>query len=194
MKNMILKAAALAALALGATAQPAAAVTLTTCASVFGSQGCKFSGVVNSQAEADDLEFKYNQANTAFTPNTDIDLNLLSKIDAGNFGNSLSFIQTKQGEPGEIVAATYTNTNWIIRYFAIKAGNESVLFAVTNPGSSFSWNTQRLNNRGMSHIVFFGDQAQNQVPEPATWAMMIGGFGLVGGAMRRRRRATVNFA
>jgi len=25
------------------------------------------------------------------------------------------------------------------------------------------------------------------VPEPATWAMMIGGFGLVGGAMRRRR-------
>jgi hypothetical protein len=26
------------------------------------------------------------------------------------------------------------------------------------------------------------------VPEPATWAMMIGGFGLVGGAMRRRTR------
>jgi hypothetical protein len=25
------------------------------------------------------------------------------------------------------------------------------------------------------------------VPEPATWAMMIGGFGLVGGALRRRR-------
>lgn len=25
------------------------------------------------------------------------------------------------------------------------------------------------------------------VPEPATWAMMIGGFGMVGGAMRRRR-------
>ncbi len=34
------------------------------------------------------------------------------------------------------------------------------------------------------------------VPEPATWAMMIGGFGLVGGAMRRRRKATpkVSFA
>jgi hypothetical protein len=26
------------------------------------------------------------------------------------------------------------------------------------------------------------------VPEPATWAMMIAGFGLVGGAMRRRRK------
>jgi hypothetical protein len=29
------------------------------------------------------------------------------------------------------------------------------------------------------------------VPEPATWAMMIGGFGLVGGAMRRRRNTGV---
>ncbi|WP_223796681.1 NF038122 family metalloprotease [Sphingomonas nostoxanthinifaciens] len=32
------------------------------------------------------------------------------------------------------------------------------------------------------------------VPEPATWAMMLGGFGLVGGAMRRRQRTTVRFA
>ena len=34
------------------------------------------------------------------------------------------------------------------------------------------------------------------VPEPATWAMMIGGFGLVGGALRRRRavKTTVSFA
>lgn len=29
------------------------------------------------------------------------------------------------------------------------------------------------------------------VPEPSTWAMMIIGFGFVGGAMRQRRRATV---
>jgi hypothetical protein len=34
------------------------------------------------------------------------------------------------------------------------------------------------------------------VPEPATWAMMIGGFGLIGLAMRRRRnvRTTVTYA
>jgi hypothetical protein len=32
------------------------------------------------------------------------------------------------------------------------------------------------------------------VPEPASWAMMIGGFGLAGAAMRRRVRTTVAFA
>ncbi|PZU09863.1 MAG: hypothetical protein DI605_08050 [Sphingomonas sp.] len=34
----------------------------------------------------------------------------------------------------------------------------------------------------------------SRVPEPATWAMFIGGFGLVGGAMRRQRRTGVHFA
>ena len=32
------------------------------------------------------------------------------------------------------------------------------------------------------------------VPEPATWAMLIAGFGLVGGAMRRRTRTSVSYA
>jgi len=36
--------------------------------------------------------------------------------------------------------------------------------------------------------------SRNAVPEPATWAMMILGFGLVGGAMRRKRQVTVAYA
>lgn len=32
------------------------------------------------------------------------------------------------------------------------------------------------------------------VPEPASWAMMIGGFGLIGAALRRRERVTVRYA
>ncbi len=31
------------------------------------------------------------------------------------------------------------------------------------------------------------------VPEPASWAMMLGGFGLVGGALRARRKSEVSF-
>lgn len=39
-------------------------------------------------------------------------------------------------------------------------------------------------------------QVNSAVPEPATWAMMLLGFGLIGGAMRYRRRQQpkVNFA
>jgi uncharacterized protein YjiK len=32
------------------------------------------------------------------------------------------------------------------------------------------------------------------VPEPASWAMMVGGFGLIGGAMRRRQKTAVVFS
>ena len=32
------------------------------------------------------------------------------------------------------------------------------------------------------------------IPEPATWAMMIGGIGAAGGALRRRRSGSVRFA
>ena len=32
------------------------------------------------------------------------------------------------------------------------------------------------------------------VPEPAAWALMIGGVGMVGGALRRRQRASIRFA
>ncbi len=34
----------------------------------------------------------------------------------------------------------------------------------------------------------------NAIPEPATWAMMIGGFGMIGAVSRRRNRTKVTFA
>ncbi|MBS0502583.1 MAG: PEP-CTERM sorting domain-containing protein [Proteobacteria bacterium] len=41
--------------------------------------------------------------------------------------------------------------------------------------------------------LFYSAHSQSQVlsavPEPATWAMMIGGFGVVGASMRRKRAA-----
>ena len=36
--------------------------------------------------------------------------------------------------------------------------------------------------------------ASSAAPEPASWAMMLTGFGAVGGAMRRRQRVSVSFA
>ena len=43
-------------------------------------------------------------------------------------------------------------------------------------------------------ITLFGVEGAPAVPEPATWAMMIGGFGMIGGAMRRRTRGHVAFS
>lgn len=52
-------------------------------------------------------------------------------------------------------------------------------------------------NRDQAELHFsltaIGDTPVNPVPEPATWAMMIGGLGLVGTMMRRRKTA-VSFA
>ncbi len=42
--------------------------------------------------------------------------------------------------------------------------------------------------------VSYGAALPGAVPESATWAMFIGGFGLIGAATRRRQRMTVRFA
>ncbi|HMI18188.1 MAG TPA: PEPxxWA-CTERM sorting domain-containing protein [Sphingomonas sp.] len=42
-------------------------------------------------------------------------------------------------------------------------------------------------------LVTISSDAEGAVPELATWAMMVGGFGAVGATMRRRRRTSVRF-
>lgn len=41
--------------------------------------------------------------------------------------------------------------------------------------------------------TFANDASPAPVPEPAAWTMFIAGFGLVGGAMRPRQKATVAY-
>lgn len=50
----------------------------------------------------------------------------------------------------------------------------------------------RTNNTGGISLRI--DRVGDAVPEPATWAMMLAGFGAVGAAMRRARRRTVRFS
>lgn len=59
-------------------------------------------------------------------------------------------------------------------------------------------NTLRVRGVAGRDAAFSGTLAfaagSNAIPEPATWAMMLGGFGLLGVAMRRRTRMAVTYA
>jgi hypothetical protein len=69
------------------------------------------------------------------------------------------------------------------------------------PSTGFAFTDYRFNlwsrdGAGNDHIADFAleggmfgveDQSPAAVPEPATWALMIGGFGMAGAALRRRR-------
>ena len=60
-------------------------------------------------------------------------------------------------------------------------------------GYAFTTNNQ-LNNIGFETRADTAVTAAQGVPEPASWAMMVGGMGLAGLGMRRRRRVAANFA
>jgi hypothetical protein len=83
----------------------------------------------------------------------------------------------------------------------LNANNGSLLFwGITDTAQTFtsvSFAQSGADRFGFDDLTV-GDVAQvtgGAVPEPATWAMMIGGFGMVGSTMRyRRRKTTVSFA
>jgi hypothetical protein len=67
---------------------------------------------------------------------------------------------------------------------------EGFCLAATACGGSFRFDA----SRGNPGVVYgeFGGTFSLPVPEPTTWAMMILGFGLMGGALRRRRNPEVS--
>jgi PEP-CTERM motif len=62
--------------------------------------------------------------------------------------------------------------------------------------SSFGGTLHPGYNGGGTHFALdnLTFNAAGNVPEPAAWAMMLAGFGLVGSAMRRREKVAVTFA
>jgi hypothetical protein len=76
-------------------------------------------------------------------------------------------------------------TGWVHSTYDIAtAGNYILAFGVTN------WSDSAYDSgMAFSGITVAGVPVENAVPEPATWAMMLMGFGVVGFALRRRRGA-----
>ena len=57
-----------------------------------------------------------------------------------------------------------------------------------NPGDTSAYVTDwAIGSQYTNYAFKITDSQPGAVPEPATWAMLIAGFGLIGAAMRRRR-------
>ena len=114
---------------------------------------------------------------------------------AGDWANRFSFIFL-EGVTGSIDAGTTTfqdvttGQTWLSQF----VGGDKVVFTAPT-GSRISAGDKFFVNVGFTGAVdtdkfsFAGlwTDIAEAVPEPATWAMMIAGFGLVGVTLRRRR-------
>ncbi len=98
--------------------------------------------------------------------------------------DQLSFGQTLFGLT--VIGAHFGNV-------AGPAGNVSVfwLFDFGTEGADF---ITLDNTGGFSNAVLYTTGGTPPVPEPATWAMMLLGFGAAGTAIRRNRRRTAHIA
>lgn len=173
-------------------ALPASASTVVDgkCVSVTASAGCLFSGNINSNGNGNsnsyvNAQYAYNTYNNTHPlANPDILLNVIAASDDPNFASFGAITGT--GSSG-----TWALGNYLVNFVAVKASDNFVLYQLASPSSSGTWNTFNIpyseSAHDLSHLVFFGS-AVSAVPEPATWAMMLFGFGAMGASLRRSRR------
>jgi hypothetical protein len=83
------------------------------------------------------------------------------------------------------------------KYFGKNFTTQTIGYVATSTSTLISFieteNTSGGNNDPMIDKVIFGANGAggtSGTPEPAAWAMLVAGFGMIGGALRSRRRAS----
>lgn len=130
-----------------------------------------------------------------------------------NFTDALSYFSVNlyRLNSGAGPGSPLTVTSTVTAYSGLN-GTGTALGSVTGSivgGLNFGYTTLELANlagarsftlQGANGLPNYDDitatvaPAAAAVPEPGTWALMLGGFGLTGAAMRRRPRRSVTFA
>ncbi len=173
------KIAAASGLLIGMAAPAAATVSVVAanCAAIGGTHGCLFTDVLTS-AKVAATESAFNLFNNTH-PSAGADIHL-----------SYLFASNGVGFPGTVTGTTggtWSTPGFIIKFLAVNAGPNFVLYKLPAVASSGSWSTIDIPHtaalREKRNLIFFG----SAVPEAETWAMMIAGFGFVGLMARRRR-------
>jgi hypothetical protein len=120
-------------------------------------------------ATPDSATFSFHTAITGFG---------LDVIGLGTVGATNFFADTGDG-PVQLLS-NYVGTHGGVAFVGLTS--TTAFNSVTFSGSA--WNDGIYFDR----LKFASVTATSAVPEPSTWAMMIGGFGIVGGALRSARR------
>ncbi|WP_414900129.1 PEPxxWA-CTERM sorting domain-containing protein [Sphingomonas flavalba] len=105
-------------------------------------------------------------------------------------GNNASGTNPYYGNPdGTFVGQNKDEPYAFVNFFNETTGFDRIVFKQTVASAGYESD---------NHTVgWWKSQGGNEVPgvpEPATWAMLIAGFGMIGGAMRSRKRISVSLA
>jgi hypothetical protein len=118
-----------------------------------------------------------------------------SKFDLGSVhaGDSLDFVLRVDGGDGNIYFLHSVDAlNPVPNAQAVTSPFEGSI--AIPPGIRFAFD-DTIGQQNYTDYIFSVTETPSQaVPEPATWAMMVGGFALAGGALRRARGAIVTMA
>lgn len=176
---------------------PAPAPTLADCTATYGvvvsgAVDCEgfFAGNIFNQNDAGVQHTAVGNLGGSFNGN-------FSSVTGGSLsGNTVSFGQTLYGLT--IVGMHFGNiANPNALTFGGQGNNEnvSVLWSF-DFGTTGASGITLLNTRGFSNAALYGTGNRvPPVPEPGTWALMILGFGAVGGALRAaRKKASLSLA
>jgi hypothetical protein len=180
----IVGAAIAASFASASPAVAAVAIAPGTCDSLTDGDalGCEFTGNINSSTSGNSSYLlAQNAYNAAFNP--DITLTPLADFSGSGTSDGITLTLNDAMNGGTFALAPGVD----LLYYAVKAGSNFILYEYngTNTFSTADLSVGNGQTPALSHIIFFG--SNGGVPEPATWAMLLLGMGMVGSSIRRRR-------